>query len=141
MPITAHATGRILMIRLSALNLCNSIFMAVLLAVSTAPFSHGAEAGKGKAGKIFLIGADIVLVGTATALLVGQRKAASDYNSLYASTNQTTDESYQVLLTEKDKVDAKATTAGIVGVVPGTAVAYTLLDALVLRKKSQGRFR
>ena len=75
-----------------------------------------------------LIMTDLALMGVATYAVFEQRRRATVYNEMYDVLNDTTPENYNILLKEREKVDAASTMSIAAIATAGTFVLYTIID-------------
>jgi hypothetical protein len=86
----------------------------------------------GGSDKTALIALDAALAGFAIFSFLDYSSSAASYEELYAAINNSTPESYRVLLYEKKQVEQKGTFMAFAAGAAGAAVVYTLIDVFVL---------
>lgn len=82
--------------------------------------------------KWVLLGGDAVLAVASVFLYMDASGAADDYNALHEEINDTTMENYNLLLSEKEKVEGKQALFGAAAALTAAAVGYTLADMFAI---------
>lgn len=90
------------------------------------------KVSSGGSDKTALIALDAALAGFAIFSFFDYSSSAASYEELYTAINNSTPESYRVLVYEKKQVEQKGTFMAFAAGAAGAAVVYTLIDVFVL---------